>query len=99
MSNLSYVLRRSLVPLATVLALVAVGCGGTSDRELEFLDQVRTAYPELSAADVSDERLLALASATCSPSALSPAEVAQLERLGVGRSKFEELALPLCPTR
>jgi len=99
MSISPHVLRRSLVPLATLLALVAAGCGGPSGPELEFLDQVRTDYPELSARRASDEQLLSLAAATCSPSALSPDQVAELARLGIDRTAFETLALPLCPTR
>lgn len=99
MSIPHHVLRRSLVPLALVAALCATGCSGSSDQELEFLDQVRNAYPELSVEQASNELLLELANATCSPSALSPAQVAELGRLGVDRTRFEALALPLCPTR
>ena len=99
MSIPHHVLRRSLVPLALVAALCATGCGGSSDQELAFLDQVRNAYPELSVEQASDEQLLELAAATCSPSALSPAQVSELGGLGVDRTQFEAIALPLCPTR
>jgi len=99
MSIPHHVLRRSLVPLALVAALCATGCGGSPDQELEFLDQVRNAYPELSVQQASDELLLELGAATCSPSALSPAQVSELRRLGVDRTRFDSLAMPLCPTR
>ena len=99
MSIPHHVLRRSLAPLALAAALCATGCSGSSNQELEFLDRVRTAYPELSVEQASDELLLELANATCSPSALSAAQVSELDQLGVDRTRFEALALPLCPTR
>lgn len=52
--------------------------------------KIRTENPELSIADVSDQRLVAAARATCRPEGLSDADEALLERLDIDPERFRE---------
>ena len=61
--------------------------------------KIRTENPELSIADVSDQRLVAAARATCRPEGLSDADEALLERLDIDPERFREEAAEICPSR
>ncbi len=84
--------------LVVVVAWAAIK-GATGPAESAFVDRIRTDNPELSIADVSDQRLLAAAWATCRPEGLSDADQALLERLDIDPERFREAAADICPSR
>ncbi len=103
-SSLRRRFRTSRSPLLVVAALlcplfVPLACSVPDDNELRFLDRVRNEFPDLSVTRATDDRLLRLAQANCSPSTLSASDVEELRQIGVDRDRFEALALPLCPAR
>ena len=87
-----------IVVLVVVVAWAAIK-GATGPAESAFVDRIRTDNPELSIADVSDQRLLAAAWATCRPEGLSDADQALLERLDIDPERFREAAADICPSR
>jgi hypothetical protein len=105
MTSTSLVRRRPVGP-ARPLALLLLGaalllgaCGGDESPDLVFVQKVRAEFPDLSANRASDDRLLRLARSSCSPSGLSEADVEVLGQIGLDRTRFVELATPLCPAR
>ena len=87
-----------IIVLVVVVAWAAIR-GAAGPAESAFVDRIRTDNPELSIADVSDQRLLAAAWATCRPEGLSDADQALLERLDIDPKRFREAAAEICPSR
>lgn len=92
---------RSLRLLLGPVLLCAVLLVGCADRgtELEFVDDVRHTYPELSVSRVSTDELVSLGRHACRATGLGTADRRQLEDLGIAEDALRQLAQPLCPSR
>jgi hypothetical protein len=84
---------------AAVAAVALAACSQPSSGREQFLDDLRSTYPEVSEADASDQFLVDAALDSCAPSGFSESTEAALREQGIDPTELQELALPLCPSR